>query len=325
QNSNSVPKTNTIKRMNELNFKSNKQPKKEILDEKEQKNKLFKLLRKINLDITKTKKEINIVNGQIARSRIKTLKSLSKRKYINEETIKEIEKESSTSDFTNDKRKTIKDKTNSTKVIYQNLKNASNRSTQVYIPDLLYNILYNIEENITKDGKPKSSKKILLDTIASKLYSDASFKNDYSSFSTEVIEMSLKKFNGTKVKFGKTVYTDENIVTNSLIALNRFGQKISDNLSKAFKLRLHGFFTQIDMSIILNAGKEGVMIDPDNDRNIYEPPKDPNMKETEDNFAFMRDNLELSDIFKKGTTRFNNTDDNMRSQINQDNWKFMLA
>ncbi|CAG8566960.1 9540_t:CDS:1 [Scutellospora calospora] len=127
--------------------------KKKTLDDKEQKNELFKLLRKINLDITKTKKEINIVNGQIARLRIndervelnkyinilekkntkltkdrdntikkliklkETLESLLKRKYINKDTIKEIEKISSksTTDFTNNKGKTIKDKRNSTK------------------------------------------------------------------------------------------------------------------------------------------------------------------------------------------------------------------
>ncbi|CAG8517694.1 2426_t:CDS:1, partial [Scutellospora calospora] len=172
------------------------------------------------------------------------------------------------------------------------------------------------------------------------LYSDTSFIDDYGSFSTEVIEMSHKKFNDTKVKFNKTFYTDENIITNSLIAFNKFGKKISDDLPKAFKLRLYGFFTQIDMIIILNASKEGITIDSDNDRNIYELPSnfivtlcflnekkrgDPNMKETEDNFAFMRNNLELGDIFKKGTTRFDNTNDNIRSRINQDNWEFMLA
>ncbi|CAG8482936.1 6981_t:CDS:2, partial [Scutellospora calospora] len=175
--------------------------------------------------------------------------------------------------------------------IYQNLKSASDKSTQVYIPDLPCNILCDIEENIIEDRKPKLPEKILLDTIASKLYPDASFIDDYSSFSTEIIEMTHKKFDGTEVKYGKTVYTDKNIVTNSLIMLNRFGQKISDDLPKAFKLRLHDFFTQIDMSIVLNTGKEG----------------DLNMKETEENFAFMKDNLELGDIFKK------------------DNWEFILA
>ncbi|CAG8531669.1 7304_t:CDS:2, partial [Scutellospora calospora] len=192
----------------------------------------------------------------------------------------------------------------------------------------------------TEDSKPKPPEKILLDNIASIFFPDASYVDPFGFFDTDEEEATNVKFDNSEIKYDKTSYKDKNIVTNSLIAVNRFGQSFTKDFPKAFKLRLHGFFNQVNMSIILNAGKEGVIIDSENTKKIYEPPGnfiitlsflngkktgDANEKENEKNFPFMKEQIELEDIFKKGTFRFDNTDDNIKSRINEDKWEFMFA
>ncbi|CAG8447421.1 9222_t:CDS:1 [Scutellospora calospora] len=150
QQSNSNISANN-KKKNDKNYKPDKQ-KKDSNSDKEQKNELLKSLRKKNIDITKNRESINKLNREIGKSRMddekihlnkrisllekqdlklskeritiiknlfkvgETLASLLTRKIINEDIIREIEKISpkSTSDLVkNDKRKSIKDKSNS--------------------------------------------------------------------------------------------------------------------------------------------------------------------------------------------------------------------
>ncbi|CAG8461461.1 9957_t:CDS:2 [Scutellospora calospora] len=319
-----VVSTNNVKKKNNSDFKPVKQQKKESnIDEKEKKNELMddekielnKEINKLEKENDKLTKDRNNIIKKLFKLK-ETLESLSKRKIINEDIIKEIEKTSkSTLDFPvkNNKKSSIKDKTISKDVrqqqklsffqkqlrnlSYQNLKNASNKSTSINIPNLPCDIICDLEE-ISED-------------------------DDFGSFNTEVVEITDEKLDGGEIKYGKNVYIADNIATNSLIMVNKFSQSFSKDLPKASKLRLHGFFNEINMSIVLNTGANSITINPEQRINIYEPPGnfivilafligkktgDPNEKENERNFLFMKNNIELQDIFKKGTYRFDNTD-----------------
>ncbi|CAG8699330.1 9591_t:CDS:2, partial [Scutellospora calospora] len=209
-------------------------------DEKIHLNKRINLLEKQDLKLSKER--ITIIKNLFKVG--ETLASLLTRKIINEDIIREIEKTSpkSTSDLVkNDKRKSIKDKSNS-----KNIKDASNKSNIASISGLPCNIVCD-PEDIIEDGKPKTFDSILLDSISSIFFSDASFIDNYGSFNSEVEEKYNEDLKGEEIKYAKNIYTDKNVVTKSLIMVNRFGQTISNELPKAPKLRLHGYFCQADM------------------------------------------------------------------------------
>src|SRR5437763_14800493 len=65
-------------------------------------------------------------------------------------------------------------------ISYQNLKNASNKSTPINIPNLPYDIIYDLEET-TEDNKPKLPEKILLNNIASIFFPNTTYIDNFGS------------------------------------------------------------------------------------------------------------------------------------------------
>ncbi|CAG8822369.1 6302_t:CDS:2, partial [Cetraspora pellucida] len=148
----------------------------------------------------------------------------------------------------------------------------------------------------------------LLNKIVSIFFSNTPFIDTSGTFETSIIEENDEKINGKTIKYGKPSYTEQNIVTNSLIMITHFGQTISKKVSKAPKLKLHRFFCQIDMNIVLNT-KSNDEIPLYDDIKLYES----------------SENICLEDIFKKGTYRFDDTDKNMQSHLIEENWKKITA
>ncbi|CAG8838873.1 16009_t:CDS:1, partial [Cetraspora pellucida] len=112
-----------------------------------------------------------------------------------------------------------------------------------------------------------------LNKIVSIFFPNTPFIDTSGTFETSIVEENDEKINGDTIKYGKPNYTEKNIVTNSLIMINRFGQTISKDVPKAPRLKLHGFFCQIDMNIVLNTkSNDGIPLY--DDIKLYEPPGD---------------------------------------------------
>ncbi|CAG8577254.1 4051_t:CDS:2 [Cetraspora pellucida] len=336
---------NNKKRKNESTSSGSNQQKKILLDDnKEERTNILSSLRKKNAEILKNKKDMNKINVDLNKSRL-----IDEKKYLTKrfDTLKKHEDKMKKEKHNliikllklgerieNLLTRKIIDENGVT--LYHNIKNASYRTNSVNISGLPCNIICDPEDVV--DGKPDSAGSGLVNNISSIFFPNASYIDTFGLFNTSVKEEEDVKLDGSKIKYEKNVYTDKNIVTNSLITLNRFGQTISKDSPKAERLRLHGFCCQVDMSIVLNTqnNNTGVLIvgdeknpNSDTDRMLYEPPGSFIVTlsfliaKKED--IFIKENIGLEDIFVKGTYRFDNTDKEMASRINQENWELMTA
>ncbi|CAG8678317.1 5455_t:CDS:1, partial [Cetraspora pellucida] len=207
------------------------------------------------------------------------------------------------------------------------MKGASNKVNPMGISGLPCNLLCDPEDDGI-DGVKKPGSSPLLDSITSIFFSNSSFIDTFGLFETEVVEDNVKDLNGDSIKYGKSNYNKMNVVTNALIMLNRFGQTISKDVPKAPRLRLDGYFCQIDMGTVLNT-ESGKGIDLFNDIKLYEPPNNfivtLSLLVAKNEAIFIKEKIDLKDIFKKGTYRFDNTDNNMKYRLNQDEWEIITA
>ncbi|CAG8727978.1 2409_t:CDS:1, partial [Cetraspora pellucida] len=194
------------------------------------------------------------------------------------------------------------------------MKNASNKARPMQISGLPCNILCDPEDTVEGQKKPDTSP--LLDSIISIFFPNTSFIDTFGLFETEISEENDEKLNGDSIKYGKPNYSEKNVVTNSLIMLNRFGQTISKDVPKTPRLRLDGFFCQIDMGIVLNTASDDSITLYD-DIKLYEPSGNfiitLSLLIAKTDKIFLKENIGLEDIFKKGTYRFDDTDKNMES------------
>ncbi|CAG8449425.1 8834_t:CDS:2 [Cetraspora pellucida] len=210
--------------------------------------------------------------------------------------------------------------------LYHNMKNASNKLNPMNISGLPCNMVCDPEDATNENIKQDSFSPI--NSIISIFFNDASYIDTFGLFETDIMENYISNHNDDSIKYGIQKYTNKNLVTNSLIALNRFGQTISKDVPKAPRLKLHGFFCQVDMSIVMNTEKNNG-IDLNDNLKLFEPSGNfiitLSLLIAKNENIFIKEKIDLEDIFKKGTYRFDNTDNNMASRLNQDNWELMTA
>ncbi|CAG8622555.1 3055_t:CDS:2 [Cetraspora pellucida] len=144
----------------------------------------------------------------------------------------------------------------------------------------------------------------------------------------DVVKYNVKNLNGDSIKYGKSNYNKMNVIINTLIMLNRFGQTISKDVPKASRLRLDSYFCQIDMGTVLNT-ESGKGIDLFNDIKLYELSNNfiviLSLLVAKNKNIFIKEKIDLKNIFKKGTYRFDNTDNNMKYRLNQDEWEIITV
>ncbi|CAG8667049.1 7920_t:CDS:2, partial [Dentiscutata heterogama] len=176
------------------------------------------------------------------------------------------------------------------------------------------------EEEVDRRKKTITDK--LIDNIRNIFFGDVSHVDDFGTFFKEIqIEEIEGETEEKTIKIGKPKYTKDNFALRPLVKWNRFGQTTNDEKApKAPRMKLRGIYSEFGFRIVLNAASKDY-----GKFKVYKPPEPFIItliflacKDSE--FWKNKDIGKMYDFFKPGVTRFDNTDNDIQSRIN-DKWK----